>query len=220
MRRASLYIIGFPNGKLYVGITTGTVEGRFRRHCQSAKVVGRAIRKHGSESCRLIVLHRGLSWKEAGNLERWYIRELETGIKQNGYNVAGGGGGTLGVPLSSRGRRAVSRANHRRWLENPEEMQAVVAKAHAAVRGRKHTGDRLKKSHAAQQAATAAATKANRGRKHTGDRLKKSQAAVAKARKVRSTQVVSKETRKKMSEAQKQAWERRRAHCAVAAISA
>ncbi len=218
MRRTLLYIIGFPNGKLYVGITTGTAEGRFRRHCYSNHCVGRAIRKYGSENCRLMVLHRDLTWHEAGKLERWYIQELETRIGTNGYNVACGGGGTLGVPLSAKGRRAVSKANRQRWADDPERMRTIVARAHAACRGKKHSGKRLEKSQKAQAIATAAAIKANQGRKHTGGRLAKSRAALAKARQVLATQEVSDETRQKRSESMKLAWARRKATDAADAI--
>ena len=114
MKRASLYVICFPNGKLYVGRTSLTADERFRQHCWSRQPVGTAIRKYGRENCVVAVLHHDLSWVEAGVLEQFYISEFATRVRENGYNVTAGGEGTVGfrhsvetrrlLPLSQRGK--------------------------------------------------------------------------------------------------------------------
>jgi len=103
---AVLYILCFPNGKLYVGITTKTAEQRFRGHCRSRSRVGKAIRKYSPADCRLVVLGRGLSWSEACELEQYYIKTLETRVEQNGYNQTDGGDGVQGLVQSERQRKA------------------------------------------------------------------------------------------------------------------
>ena len=49
-----LYMLTFPSRKIYIGVTTGTVENRIIRHVSHSKsrdyAVHRAIRKYGRES--------------------------------------------------------------------------------------------------------------------------------------------------------------------------
>lgn len=115
-----LYVVCLPNGGLYVGITTTTAEGRFLRHRKSRFPIGYAIRKYGSENCRLVVLHRNLPWFDACELEQWYIKELEIRIAQGGYNLTAGGEGKPDRPASSACRRSVGDAVRRKWAEDTE----------------------------------------------------------------------------------------------------
>jgi len=67
---AEVYAIGFPNGKLYIGITTRTTEQRFRGHVKdmqrgSTYTVHKALRKYGPDSVRLVTLHSGVTDDEA-----------------------------------------------------------------------------------------------------------------------------------------------------------
>lgn len=139
MKRALLYIVGFPNGRLYVGITTGTVDGRFRRHCRSDHRVGRAIRKYGPENCRLMVLHRDLTWHEAGKLERWYIQELDSMVGHAGYNQTAGGEGNLGWSPSreTRWRMGKGCRGKKQTGRRLQQTRAAADKAHRLNRGRK-----------------------------------------------------------------------------------
>lgn len=172
MKYALLYIIGFPNGRLYVGITTETPTRRFRRHCRSYEKVGQAIRKHGPENCRLMVLHQGLSWQEAGNLERWYIQELETKVGQNGYNVTDGGGGSLGLAHTEKAKRKIrdslqgipKSTLHRQRLSAALRGRPRSDKSRQrlseALRGKPLSGKRLEAARANVKKATAASAKA------------------------------------------------------------
>lgn len=184
MKTAVIYVIGFPNGKLYVGRTVQRVARRFQGHCRSKQPVGRAIRKYGPENCRLIVLHSDVSWSEAGKLEQWYISELETRSEKNGYNLTDGGEGQVGRKVSRKCREAVSKAVRRLWNDPSDRakmlaaVQKNLAKAHSANRGRKLVGSHLAKI----QAVAAQNAKACRGIPQTGERLAKSQAAIGKAR--------------------------------------
>lgn len=126
MRLATLYIICFPNGNLYVGITTNTAEGRFRRHIGSRFPVGHAIRKYGAENCRLVVLRRNVLWPQACALERFYIRELRTRLKQGGYNLTAGGEGKPDRPASAKCRAAVGNAVRKKWSKDPEYQAKML----------------------------------------------------------------------------------------------
>lgn len=174
MKRALLYIIGFPNGKLYVGITTEAVQRRFRRHCRSCERVGQAIRKYGPENCRLMVLRRNLFWKEAGNLECWYIQELEARIGQGGYNVTAGGDGSLGTRPSTETKHRIRVAlqgqpkstAHRQRLSESLRGRSRSAEARQSLsrtlRGKPLTGKRLAAARVNAKKATAASAKARR----------------------------------------------------------
>jgi group I intron endonuclease len=188
-KKAELYIICFPNWKLYVGITTKTAEQRFKVHVRGAHkggkgAVHKALHKYGPKNCRLVVLHKGLSWIEACELEQYYIKELQTRTFQSGYNLTDGAEGSsgmvqsekcrqimrrvhLGKPKSEEQKQHMKEANRLRW-QNPifREQLLVVArvnqiKAAEAVRGKKLIGSVLERI----QANVAKAHEANR-KKH------------------------------------------------------
>lgn len=93
------------NGKLYFGQTVKSVEKRYKQHLRTAQrgentKLYRAIRKYGSknftieevisvEASSLQALKAKLDF-----LERHFIQKYDT--RRNGYNMTGGGEGTLG----------------------------------------------------------------------------------------------------------------------------
>jgi len=124
---ASLYILCFPNGKLYVGITRQRVERRFQRHKRSTAPVGCALFKYGPENVRIVVLHRDRPWAEACELERFYIQEFGTRIEAGGYNLTDGGEGVLNPPTESRQRmseKAIS-SRKRQWQNSTYRRRTI-----------------------------------------------------------------------------------------------
>lgn len=87
-----LYILCFPNGKHYVGITDQSVSARLRQHRRSRLPVGHAIR-HFWPSVAAQVLACGTR-PEMAELERFLISDRKTQVDQQGYNVTEGGDGT------------------------------------------------------------------------------------------------------------------------------
>jgi hypothetical protein len=106
---AVLYILCFPNGKLYVGITTKTAGQRFQEHCRSKYAVG---------NVQLAILHSRVSWPEAKTLEKWDLTNNE-----NGYNLTMGGDGVPGLSVESRDRIAVSRQGKPMALESRQKLR-------------------------------------------------------------------------------------------------
>ena len=92
MGEAMLYVLRFPNGKAYVGMTTTTGKVRLSRHIASAKAGSRlavhaAIRKHGAPI--LFGLLRD-SVEVIARYEQELIEELGT-LAPSGYNLDRGG---------------------------------------------------------------------------------------------------------------------------------
>lgn len=96
-----LYRLTFPNGKAYIGITTGTVRKRFNDHvCASTRAtntfaVHRAIKKYGRESVKVETLATA-SFDCLKDIEVRAIAVFGTKAP-NGYNLTDGGDGTIGV---------------------------------------------------------------------------------------------------------------------------
>lgn len=108
-----VYLATFPNGKQYVGITTATLEIRKSEHESRARngsnyAVHNAIRKYGDPTWE--VLNICSSYEEAKELERKYIKELNT-LTPNGYNLTIGGDGSKGHKLSEEQRKKLSDAH-------------------------------------------------------------------------------------------------------------
>lgn len=108
-----VYVICFPNGKLYVGRTLAAASHRFQEHCQSKYPVGRAIRKYGKENVCLVVLHSDLSWKQAGKLEQRWIAQLGA-MSPGGYNLTAGGDGAIGFRHSDVARQRIGQSSRER----------------------------------------------------------------------------------------------------------
>jgi len=84
------------NHKLYVGMTSNTVEWRFQKHLEGAKYSEKefplycAIRKHGSENFTIFPLTWASDLEEACKFEREWIQRLGT-YEDIGYNATPGG---------------------------------------------------------------------------------------------------------------------------------
>lgn len=105
----ALYRLAFPNGKSYVGITSGTAAARWQKHVRDARagkpwLVQKAIRKYGTESVRVETLAIADDWAYLQLVERNAIRVLGT-FGSGGYNMTAGGDGAMGVVQSPVSRR-------------------------------------------------------------------------------------------------------------------
>lgn len=98
-KTGTLYKLTFPNGKSYIGITKHSIEHRIKIHIRPSRggrrlAVYDAIRKYGEDSFKVQILAIAHP-DDLPRLEIDAIREHATfGI--NGYNMTGGGEGTLG----------------------------------------------------------------------------------------------------------------------------
>lgn len=83
-----------PNGKVYIGITSQTVNDRWRNGKGYTKAQTRfynAIQKYGWENIKHEVLFEGLTKEQAEQKEIELIAEYQSNQKEHGYNIANGG---------------------------------------------------------------------------------------------------------------------------------
>lgn len=92
MENYKLYIHKFPNGKVYIGITSQDVNERWR-HGEGYKnqLVYRAFLKYGWDAIFHQVLLSGMTKEEAEEREMEFISAFKSNNPEYGYNVANGG---------------------------------------------------------------------------------------------------------------------------------
>ena len=147
-----VYLLTFPNGKVYVGKTEKTVERRLYAHWVQSYFrrypVGAAIRKCGIDNVCLDVLHETADGEELARLERSEIELRNARNRKHGYNVAfGGNGGDIFSALdgtrqdnirrqaSERGRRRMAIPTERTKSSQPGERNPMFGRRHSeAVR--------------------------------------------------------------------------------------
>lgn len=128
-------IVNKLNEKSYVGLTTRSLETRWKYHVAKAlrgdndMMICRAIRKHGTENFFIEVLgeYENDFLNEA---EKLWIKEL--GTFGAGYNMTQGGEGTTGFVFSTESRKRMSEKAKARGV-TPE----AIEKTAQANRGRK-----------------------------------------------------------------------------------
>jgi uncharacterized protein YerC len=129
------YLLEFPNGKVYVGITTKTVEERFAGHCKKSHRQQRslycAMHKYGAASITAHTLAESEDWAELCRYERMFIAFYGSNQRGSGYNMTCGGEGVAG--LSEELREVRSRNARRQW-DDPERRQRRRAEAARAAR--------------------------------------------------------------------------------------
>lgn len=145
----------FPNGKVYIGITSQSLNDRWR----SGKGYGnnphitRAINKYGWDNIKHQVLKGDFTLDEANALERKFIAKYQSNNPIFGYNITSGGDGCPGVshPHTEESKRKISQANsgkvrtpemkeHLSQLKKGKKLDpAIVTKMAEGHRGLTHT---------------------------------------------------------------------------------
>ncbi len=101
-----------PSGKVYVGITSMTVERRWGNNGNAYKnqgVIWKAVCKYGWENINHEIIKSGLSEKEAKDLEISTIAKFKSNDSKYGYNCTIGGDGTCGWKYNSNQRELLMR---------------------------------------------------------------------------------------------------------------
>lgn len=106
------------NGKIYIGQTTGSLSGRWKRHtweCTKSKkvmAITKAIIKYGEENFIIEKIDEASSLEELNRKEIFYIF-LYKSLSPNGYNLTNGGGNfkfsdetRMKISNSNKGRKA------------------------------------------------------------------------------------------------------------------
>lgn len=99
------------NNKVYIGITTKTLEHRKSIHKKDSKTKNtyfyKAIRKHGFDNFKWEVIDTAQSIEELHEKEIAYIKQYESfDNKEKGYNTTSGGGSLYKITESERKARS------------------------------------------------------------------------------------------------------------------
>lgn len=141
----TVYCHLFPNGKRYIGLTSGKPE--YRRDngngYSSQVLMRRAIEKYGWENVKPIILDDGLSKEEAIEKEKFYISQYHTQEDEFGYNLTEGGEGHSGYSPTEETRKKLSDAGKRRG--NSWVTEELREKRRLAATGRRHSEETKKK---------------------------------------------------------------------------
>lgn len=84
-------ITNIINNKIYIGITTRSIEERYKEHltCKSS-YIGKSLRKNKKENFSIECIHEAKDIKELNTLEVYYIKKYNS-IYPYGYNIESGG---------------------------------------------------------------------------------------------------------------------------------
>lgn len=103
MVKGYIYKYIFPNGKIYIGQTTTSIEERWKEHIRNSKTLQNimpcdaAIRKYGENNIIIEILQEiEASTKyqlkiKLNELEKEYINQYNSTNRNNGYNILNGG---------------------------------------------------------------------------------------------------------------------------------
>ena len=110
--KGCLYALTFPNGKQYIGITSGTLRRRVNLHRSHANTgrpgaVYNAIRKYGTRGFGAKVLVVVSDWDYLCELEQKAIAAFGT-MAPGGFNLTAGGEGFLGQTFTPEQRAKLS----------------------------------------------------------------------------------------------------------------
>lgn len=166
------------NGKGYIGQTILDFDTRWSGHLYGKQAIDHAIRKYGADSFEHCILAMAETLDQLNTLEEYYIKEQNT-LAPNGYNLLPGG------------------RNHQ---HSPE----TIAKISASKKGKSQPKDRKRIS----QEDRRKLSEAHKGQVPWNKGRKTPPEVVDKLRTSHLGNKPSKETRVKMSEAQKRRWER------------
>jgi hypothetical protein len=124
-----IYKINFPNGKHYIGQTTGSLEQRKKGHKQSAKngityCMYNALRKYNMiDTFELIEIDKADTLEELNEKEKRYIIEYNSYyMNGRGYNMTHGGDGTNGYVFTDEVKQKISE-NTKKAKSTPEGKQ-------------------------------------------------------------------------------------------------
>lgn len=90
-------ITNIINNKVYIGLTTNSLEFRWKQHLRELKRPGQdrhlylSMKKYGIENFKIEEIDKANSLDELGELERYYIKLYQSNNRDKGYNMTAGG---------------------------------------------------------------------------------------------------------------------------------
>jgi group I intron endonuclease len=148
------------NNKEYIGLTTRTLEHRWKQHIYESNKkdswewntpLGNAIKKYGKDSFQVFVLEECSSETELKQKEIQLIKERKSLSTETGYNLSFGGDGRLGYKLSEETKRKIGEGNKgKTYTAESLEKMSVAAKKRSVGKpspmdGKKHTEESKQK---------------------------------------------------------------------------
>lgn len=128
MENYKVYKHTFPNGKVYIGLTSQEPKKRWGSDGNGyygQKYIYRAIKKYGWKNIKHEILFDNLSRKESEYKERFLISLYQSNKRQYGYNIDNGGSGA--GRLSEETKEKIREARSRQIISE-ETKQKLRAK--------------------------------------------------------------------------------------------
>lgn len=116
------------NGKKYVGQTKRPLKVRFREHTSKNFLIGKVIRKYGTENFTIEEIEKCMNQEQLNEREMFWIAHFNCMIP-NGYNCTSGGEGKIITPKMSVQR---SVAATRFWASKSKDERSLMAKEREA----------------------------------------------------------------------------------------
>lgn len=182
-------VTNLKTGKVYVGQTTTTVQNRWKGHCNSGHKsrLWLSIQAHGRHSFTIEKIAEAKTKAELDELEREFIAKHNATDSRFGYNFERGGSG---APRSK--ESAQSTAEKLRGRKLSEEQKQKIA---ASKKGKKLTAEHIAKVKAAKA-----------GYRHSDEARRR----MSEVKMGKTMPPVSAECRRKLSEASKASWAKRK----------
>jgi len=135
-------IINKVNGMLYIGITTKSIEHRWKMHLNWAKSMKpyklhEALNIFGKDNFSIEQIDSAEDFKILKDLEKKHIKSYNC-IYPNGYNLTAGGQGVLGLKFSDETKKKLSVAGKIRGNRNMITKEAIE-KSRVSRTGKKRT---------------------------------------------------------------------------------
>lgn len=144
----TVYMHKFPNGKVYVGVTSKKLNERWGKNGEGydSQLVGRAIKKCGWENIEHVVLFETSDKVEAENKEIFYISAYDSQNPDKGYNLASGGYVNSGfhVDISPETRKKIG--DHFRGTTLTEEHKRKISESEKGKVVSEETKDKLRQA--------------------------------------------------------------------------
>lgn len=190
----TVYMHKFPNGKVYIGITSLSTNARWQygNGYRNQKLMYKAIKKYGWKNIEHIVLYKDVPAEEAYEKEKQFIHEYNSCNPKYGYNISTGGEcGAKGVKISEEHKKIISERQKGRIPS--EETRKKLSEAG--------------KGHFVSQETRNKISEKNKGKKMSQETKEKMIASLKEYYKTHKSHLIgvpcSEETKRKISKAKK-----------------